>query len=61
MTKSGYDERTRLQQHATSGTLSPDERGRLSVRINKITSTLQLAAEIRQETLARQAKAEAAS
>ena len=61
MAKSGYDERMRLQQQATGSSLSADERGRLSVRINKITSTLQLAAEIRQETLARQAKEEAAS
>ena len=61
MSKSGHDERLRLQQQATDSSLSADERNRLSVRINKITTTLQLASEIRQEALARQAKEEAGS
>jgi hypothetical protein len=61
MAKSGYDERLRLQQQAMDSSLAPDERSRLTVRINKITATLQLASEIRQETLARQTKAEAGS
>ena len=61
MAKSGHDERLRLQQQATDSSLGADERSRLSVRINKITATLQLAGEIRQEAMARQAKAEAGS
>jgi hypothetical protein len=61
MAKSGYDERLRLQQQAMDSSLSAEERNRLTVRINKITATLQLSAEIRQEALARQAKTEAGS
>jgi len=57
MAKSGYDERLRLQQQATGSSLSADERSRLTARINKITASLQLAAEIRREATARQAQA----
>jgi len=57
MAKSGYDERLRLQQQATGSSLSADERSRLTARINKITASLQLAAEIRREATARQAEA----
>jgi hypothetical protein len=59
MAKTGYDERLRLQQQVVDSSLSAEERSRLTVRINKITATLQLASEIRQETLARQGKTEA--
>ena len=58
VSKSGYEERTKLQrQLAGDSALSAEERSRLTVRINRITATLELAAEIRRETLDRQAQA----
>jgi len=55
MTKSGQEERLRLQRQLdTDRTLAPPDRSKLTARINRLTATLQLAAEIRREALSRQ-------
>jgi hypothetical protein len=55
MSKSGHDERIKLQRQLNDRSLSAEERNRLTVRINRIGATLQLASEIRHDVLARQA------
>ncbi len=58
ISKSGHEERIKLQrQFANDRSLCGDERNRLAVRLNRLGATLQFAAEIRQQILARQAAA----
>ncbi len=61
ISKSGHEERAKLQrQLAADRSLSGEERNRLVVRINRINASLQLASEIHQDILSRQAVASAA-
>lgn len=62
MSRSGHEERTALQRQLdTDRSLTPEQRSRLTVRINQIGAMLQLASDIRRQALARQAATAAAS
>ena len=55
MSKTGQEERLRLQRQLdTDRALTPEERTKLTVRINRLSATLQVAAEIRKDALGRQ-------
>ncbi len=60
MSKTGYEDRAQLQRQLTDRSLASEERNRLTARLNRINSALQLAGEIRKEALARQGARSAA-
>jgi hypothetical protein len=61
ISKTGHEERTKLQRQLADRSLSPEERTRLNTRINRIGATLQLASEIRQDALARRTPSSASA